>query len=160
MPGDPLLDQRRLASRSSKNPAGLFLPRSVHGVKAGTRREDSKNSTPGAISAKPRVEESRAKAIPVPARLLRGRNRLLTIERLERREQLVGSCRKVTDARAGRIMDGVDHGRARTANAHFPNSLAIKRAAMGIVLIKKDDLHLANISVDDDVVAREILSDE
>src|SRR3984893_7033078 len=85
---------------------------------------------------------------------------LLSVQRFERCQQLVGGGGDVADASAGCVMDGIDDRGARSADAELADALAAERTAVGIVLMHKQDVHLADVGVDRDVIARQILVDE
>ena len=81
---------------------------------------------------------------------------LLSIEQLERSQKLVRGSGEVADSSTARIVNGVDNRGACAANAEFADALAAERATIRIVLVQKDDVDLANVCVDGDVVARQI----
>jgi hypothetical protein len=62
------LDRPGLASRSSKIRPALSYRAPCMARKRELAGGNSKNATPGASSAKPHADESRAKAVPVTAR--------------------------------------------------------------------------------------------
>ena len=64
----------------------------------------------------------------------------LTIERLEGTQQLVRCGGDVADARAGRVVDGIDNGGARPADAKLADALAVERTAVRIGFVQKHDV--------------------
>src|SRR6266478_4897563 len=84
----------------------------------------------------------------------------LTVERLERGQQLVRCSGDVADASASCVMDGIDDRGARSADTKLADPFAPERTAMRIGLVKKDDINRADVGIHRDMVAGQILIDE
>src|SRR5262245_47905895 len=85
---------------------------------------------------------------------------LLAVQRFERGQEFIRRSREIADARAGRVMNGVDHRRSCPADAEFAQTLAAKWAAVRVGLLEKDRADGADIGVYRHVIARQILVDE